>query len=263
MSSLQTNLHQFSSCLISSEQEMSYVEYLINYYHTRLNLTPKALDYVMRYCCTLRLETLEHFRIGFVDRTLVNILPKEQSGQTEIIRGVLQRYGWLKPNGRERFRGALVFPVFNASGQCVNAFAYRISPYMRKGCSRILQLNSTATFFNQKILADCLNIILCVSPFVALKLFNAGVSNVIAVCGAVSIESHSTLLHQAGVIRVVIAINPEEDIQADEMGLLAESLSQLGINCRLIYLPDTAGAVDIDIRYLCFLAQQCYRGETC
>lgn len=257
MSSLQTNLHQFSSCLISSEQEMSYVEYLINYYHTRLNVTPKALDYVMRYCSTLRLGTLEHFRIGFVDRTLVNILPKEQSGQTEIIRGVLQRYGWLKPNGRELFRGALVFPVFNASGQCINAFAYRISPYMRKGCSRILQLNSTATFFNQQIIADCSNIILCLSPFNALKLFEAGVSHVIAVCGTLSIAKHSTLLYQAGVTRVVIAMNPEEDIQTNEMGLLADSLIQLGVNCRLIHLPHIAGTVNIDI------VHECYRGEAC
>ncbi len=69
--------------------------------------------------------------IGVSNRTLGLQIPERNSAQGGKIRGTLLQVGLLKASGHELFRGCIVLPTKNSTGQFVSAVGYRYGTRIR------------------------------------------------------------------------------------------------------------------------------------
>ena len=88
------------------------LEIVVSYYHETLKQTPEALRYLESRGLKSA-EMVEHFRLGFSNRTLGYHLPQANRAAGAAQRGRLQELGILRESGHEHFRGSLVIPIFN------------------------------------------------------------------------------------------------------------------------------------------------------
>ena len=58
---------------------------------------------------------IEHFRLGFANRTLGYRLPEKNRIAGAEMRGRLQKLGILRESGHEHFNGSVVIPIFDPS----------------------------------------------------------------------------------------------------------------------------------------------------
>lgn len=118
--------------------------------------------------------------IGFGDRTLSHKLPKLETVAGDSIRGALQRVGFVKPNGREKFRGAVTIPIYQ-EGKLVDVYGYWFGKNLRH--NRLLYealFESSGALFNVDCLRDLRSALVCMTPFDAIALMHVGVNNVIS-----------------------------------------------------------------------------------
>ena len=84
---------------------------VLDYYHERLKQTPSALEYLKSRGITA--EAIDHFKLGFSDRTLGLRLPLKNRADGQEIRTRLQKIGLYRESGHEHFNGCIVFPIFD------------------------------------------------------------------------------------------------------------------------------------------------------
>lgn len=85
----------------------------MDFYHTTLKASPEALEYLERRGLG-NPELIEHFRLGFANRTLAyRLAPKQYKAGAEM-RAALQRVGILRDSGHEHFNGSIVVPLFGS-----------------------------------------------------------------------------------------------------------------------------------------------------
>ncbi len=80
---------------------------VVDYYHKTLKESPQALDYLKKRGL-VHSELIEHFKLGFSNRTLGYRLPAKSREAGAQIRGQLQKLGVLRKSGHEHFRGCRV-----------------------------------------------------------------------------------------------------------------------------------------------------------
>ena len=76
---------------------------------------------------------IEHFRLGFANRTLGYRLPEKNRVAGAELRGRLQKLGILRESGHEHFNGSVVIPIFNLEGEVVEMYGRKITPSLREG----------------------------------------------------------------------------------------------------------------------------------
>ena len=132
-----------------------------------------------------RAEAIDHFKLGFANRTLGYRLPLKNRKEGAAIRGQLQRIGLLRASGHEHFNGSIVMPVINEMGQVLEVYGRKINDNLRKGTPTHLYLPGThAGIWNEAALkATSAEIILCESLIDALTFWCAGFRNVTASYG--------------------------------------------------------------------------------
>ena len=64
---------------------------------------------------------IEHFRLGFANRTLGYRLPNKNRKAGAEIRSKLEALGILRASGHEHFNGSLIIPVIDAQGHVLFA----------------------------------------------------------------------------------------------------------------------------------------------
>lgn len=104
---------------------------VVAYYHRTLLSTPDALEYLQRRGLTA--DAVEHFEVGFSDRTLGLRIPHKNRKAGKEVRARLLRLGVLKDTGHERFRGCVAFPVRDERGVVVQIYGRRIGERLREG----------------------------------------------------------------------------------------------------------------------------------
>ena len=196
MTSMTNELFEYhDSKLITIELEHQHLTNTFEYYHQSLLKTQDVLALLERKCGNLTVEILEKFQVGYSNRSLGISLPRPRSVQGDIIRGVLQRYALLKPNGHETFRGALLFPEFDFNGSLINVFGYRTRTNLNKKQPRLFQALSGPVIFNLGRTLKPKAYILCATPLEVLALENNGISHpVYAPWFDVKIDSYLALL---------------------------------------------------------------------
>ena len=109
-----------------SADDQTLLAQIVAFYHQTLKETAKGLDYLRKRGITD--EAIDHFRIGYSNRTLGLHLPKMDSKAGRDIRGRLRQLGLYRDTGHEHLVGRVVFPITAAdgSGQVVNIYGRKI-----------------------------------------------------------------------------------------------------------------------------------------
>ena len=115
---------------------------VVGYYHATFKETPDALDYLQRRGIT-NAQAVDHFRIGYADRSLGLKLPSKQSQAGAALRERLQELGLFRESGHEHFRGSVTFPICAAdgSGRIVDIYGRKVRDDLRKGTPTHTHLN--------------------------------------------------------------------------------------------------------------------------
>jgi DNA primase len=151
---------------------------VVSYYHERLKQTPSARAYLAsRGLDDDRL--IEHFQIGFADRSLGLRLPEKNRNEGERLRSRLTQLGLWRESGHEHFNGCIVVPLLDEHGHAVSFYGRRAQKGEMK---HLYPPGAHRGLFNRQ----CLNepeIILCEAVLDALTFWVNGFKNVTCLFG--------------------------------------------------------------------------------
>ena len=187
------------------------LQQVVAYYHATLKASPEALGYLERRGLRST-ELIDHFQLGFANRTLGYRLPARNRQTGAALRGRLERLGLLRASGHEHFNGALVVPITDEAGQVVELYGRRLTDHARAGTPRHLYLPGPLRgVFNVQALADAPELILCEALLDALTFWAAGYRHVTASYGVEGFTAeHLAALQRLRIARVVIAYDADE-----------------------------------------------------
>ena len=204
------------------------------HYHQSLLNDDSALSYIIAR--GINIDSIERFGLGFGDRTLLQpLFPEKKRRQ---VRDSLKTTGFIKPNGRELFRGCITFPVKHLS-QVVGGYGRLRARNCCWGCSPYLyHLIEEDTLFNQDALKDKPKSILLVkSPLEAVSLIQICAEPCIGLIQYHQLTKEQIkLLKSAGVKLVKLCIN-QDDFWQDKISLIAMALQSVGIRVKVVELP--------------------------
>src|SRR5581483_1948662 len=205
--------------------------------------SPEALKYLEARGLGSR-ELIEHFRLGFANRTLAyRLAPKQYKAGAEL-RSALQRVGILRESGHEHFNGSLVIPVINDAGEVTEVYGRKIRDDLRPGTPCHLYLpgphrgvwNASAAHGSPAD-GSPKEVILCEALIDALTYWAAGFRNVTASYGVEGFTAeHLELFKKCGIERVFIAYDRDEagDRAAER---LSQQLMAEGLECCRVLFP--------------------------
>jgi DNA primase len=156
------------------------LEAVVEHYHQALKNSPEAQQYLAKRGLQSA-EMVEHFRLGFANRSLGYRIPEKNRAVGAEQRGRLTQLGVLRKNGREHLRGSLVIPIFNREGEVVQMYGRKIAPrhLLREDTSEHLYLPGPHRgVWNEAALIASKEIILCEALIDALTFWCAGYRHV-------------------------------------------------------------------------------------
>ncbi len=227
------------------EERQALLKRVTDYYHASLKRSPSALKYLEKRGL-VHPDLIERFKLGFADRSLSSKLPAHGLKAGKEIRARLAELGIYKENGRERFHGSIVVPIFDEAGLTAEIYARKIAPAgkLRKGTPFHSYLPGPHRgFWN----LDCLKhktVILCESLIDAMSFWVHGFENVTAAFGTNGFtEEYRHLILSSHIERLYIAFDADAagDKSAEK---LAKNLSGEGIACFRVGFPIGCDAND-------------------
>ncbi len=219
--------------------DAALLQQVIGYYHATLKQSPEALAYLQSRGLQ-HPELIDHFQLGFANRTLGLRLPAMNRKAGAQVRERLQGLGLLRMSGHEHFNGSLVIPVLDLVGEVQELYGRKITRASKLTAGTPLHLYLPGPHrgvFNEAGLVGQDEIILCESLIDALTFWCAGYRNVTSAFG---VEGFTEDLLQAfiahGVKRVLIAYdNDAAGNQAAEK--LSIKLMSQGMDCYRCHFP--------------------------
>jgi DNA primase len=219
--------------------DAALLQQVLEYYHSTLKQSPEALAYLQSRGLH-HPELIDHFQLGFANRTLGLRLPAMNRKAGAQVRERLQGLGLLRMSGHEHFNGSLVIPVLNLAGEVQELYGRKITRASKLTAGTPLHLYLPGPHrgvFNEAGLVGQQEIILCESLIDALTFWCAGYRNVTSAFG---VEGFTDELLQAfithGVKRVLIAYdNDAAGNQAAEK--LSIKLMSQGMECYRCHFP--------------------------
>jgi DNA primase len=226
----------------SGDQEV--LRQVVAYYHETLKQSPEALQYLESRGLA-HPEMIDHFQLGFANRTLGYRLPEKNRKAGAEMRGRLQALGVLRDSGHEHFNGSIVIPIFSLEGDVLGMYGRKITAGLREGTPLHLYLPGPHRgVWNEQALESSKEIILCESLIDALTFWCAGFRNVTASYGVGGFtEDHKRAFQKHGTRNVWIAYDRDEAGDAAAERLKAE-LEQMGIGCHRVLFPRGMDAND-------------------
>jgi DNA primase catalytic core len=234
-----------------ADPETSNAELLrqvVRFYHDTLTESPEALAYLDSRGLRSA-EMIDHFQLGFANRTLGYRLPFKTHLAGARLRRRLQDIGILRDSGHEHFSGSLVIPIVDAHGTVTELYGRKITPRLRPGTPLHLYLPGPHQgVWNVGALEVSKEIILCEALLDALTFWCAGFRNVTASYGIEGFtEDHFVAFRKYGTERVLIAYDRDTaGEQAAEK--LAEKLTVAGIGCYRVEFPKDMDANDYALK---------------
>jgi DNA primase len=234
-----TTVRKLEAPVALDADEQLLLNQVIDYYHDTLKTSPEALAYLQTRGIAST-EAVEHFKLGFANRTLGLRLPEKNRVAGSSIRTRLQKIGIYRESGHEHFNGSLIVPVLNEQGNVVEVYGRKLLDNLRAGTPKHLYLPAREGgrgVFNVAALQASKEIILCEALIDALTFWCAGYRNVTSAYGIEGFtEDHLAAFKQYGTQRVLIAYDRDE---AGERGAAKVSalLMQAGIEAWRIQFP--------------------------
>ena len=116
---------KLESPLSADADNQTALKQVLNYYHQVLKESPEALEYLaLRGLNNAAL--IEHFRLGYLNRTLAYRLPNKNRAEGAALRNKLLDIGLLRATGHEHFNGSLVVPVFSLDGEVLEVYGRKV-----------------------------------------------------------------------------------------------------------------------------------------
>ena len=229
--------------LASAGDDARLLGQVIDYYHQTLKQSPEALAYLEKRGIASS-EAIEHFKLGYANRTLGYRLPAKNRAEGAALRGQLQKLGLYRDSGHEHFSGSLIVPVmdsFVGEGQCceiTEVYGRKINDHLRKGTPKHLYLPGPHRgVWNVEALQTSPEIILCESLIDALSFWCAGFRNVTASFGVEGFTAdHLQAFQQHGIERVLIAYDRDKAGDA-AAAKLAQRLNGEGVDAYRLQFP--------------------------
>jgi DNA primase len=218
--------------------ERELLERVVDFYAQTLRESPQALGYLERRGLAHG-EVLEHFRLGYANRTLGYRLPAKNRQAGAELRGSLQKLGVIRDSGHEHLSGSLVIPVCDREGEVVQLYGRKVNDNLRAGTPLHLYLpGSRRGVFNVAGFSVAGGeLIVCESLIDALTFWRYGLRHVTAAFGADGFtdELHAAIT-DAGVQRVLIAYDRDD---AGDRGAeaLVDRLGGEGVECFRVLFP--------------------------
>ena len=220
------------------------------YYHEALKQTPEAQQYLVKRGLTSS-EMIEHFQLGFSNRTLGYGLPQKDRTTGAELRGRLQRVGIFRESGHEHFNGSVVIPIFNREGEVVQMYGRKITrdTALREGTPLHMYLPGPHRgVWNEEALIASKEIILCEALIDALTFWCAGYRHATASYGVNGFtDDHREAFRRYGTQRIYIAYD-RDDAGERAAEKLAEELMALGIECFRVQFPKGMDANDYALK---------------
>jgi len=217
--------------------DRSALNQAVDYYHQTLKQSPEALRYLQNRGLE-HPEMIDHFRMGFSNRTLGYRLPERNRKDGAEIRGRLQRLGILRESGHERFAGSVVIPVMDLEGNVTEIYGRKITEGLRAGTLLHMYLPGPHKgVWNEEALLVSKEIILCEALIDALTFWCADYRNVTASYGVNGFtEDHRETFKKHGIKKVLIAYD-RDDAGEKAAHELAGELISMGIDCYRVLFP--------------------------
>jgi len=209
----------------------------IGYYHETLKAAPEALAYLKARGID-HPDAIEHFKLGFANRTLGLRIPNAQRVAGSAMRERLQRLGILRASGHEHFNGSLVIPVMDENGNVTEVYGRKITEGLKAGTPLHLYLpGAHKGVWNVEALGVGKEIILCEALIDALTFWCAGFRNVTASYGVEGFtDDHLAAFKKHGTERVLIAYD-RDDSGERAAEKLAQQLIGAGIEAWRVQFP--------------------------
>jgi DNA primase catalytic core len=223
--------------LAAHEDDQALTDQIVGWYHENLKQSPEALAYLDQRGLG-SMELIEHFRLGFANRTLGYRLPTMNTQAGAAVRGQLQRIGLLRASGHEHFAGSLVIPVLDAEGHATEVYGRKITEGLRKGTPLHLYLPGPHRgVFNRAGIEGAAEVILCEALIDALTFWRAGYRAVTTSYGINGFTDEiMAALTTCGAKRVLIAYDRDEAGDA-AAAALAPRLQVAGLEAFRLVFP--------------------------
>jgi DNA primase len=210
---------------------------VVDYYHATLKQSPEALAYLESRGLKSA-EMIEHFKLGYANRTLGLRLPMKQWKTGGELRGRLAKLGVIRESGHEHFNGSVVIPIFGEDGAVTEMYGRKVTPNLRPGTPLHLYLPGPHRgVWNWQALAASKAVILCEALIDALTFWCAGFRNVTAAYGVEGFTAeHLDAFKRHGVGQMMIAFDRDEagDHGAEKV---ARQLVDAGMECYRVQFP--------------------------
>jgi DNA primase catalytic core len=232
-----TTVRKLESGLEPDAGDDALLSHVVDYYQAALGTSRDALGYLeKRGLCDAAM--VEHFRLGFSNRTLGYRLPTKTRKAGLAVRSRLEALGIYRESGHEHFVGSIVVPIVDAAGRIVQMYGRKISGQLREGTPLHLYLpRPHACLFNEKVVGESREVILCEAILDALSFWCAGFKNVVACYGASGFgKEHCEAMVQNGVERVYVAFDRDKagDRGAEHAGA---ELAAAGVEVMRVLFP--------------------------
>ena len=217
--------------------DQAMLRQVIDYYHQTLKQEPEAQAYLQKRGLD-DAELINHFKLGYANRTLGLRLPQKNRKAGNQIREQLQRIGLYRDTGREHFNGSLVIPVLDENGVITEVYGRKLLDTLRKGTPKHTYLPGPHRgVFNVIGLAHTEEVILCESLIDALTFWRWGFRHVTSSYGVNGFtEEILQALVDHQIKRVLIAYDRDEAGNKAAVDV-AKKLNQQGIDCFRVLFP--------------------------
>jgi DNA primase len=218
-------------------EEAELLARVVDHYHAAMKESPEALGYLEQRGLG-HPEVVEHFELGFANRTLGYRLPARSAKVGEELRTRLEQLGVYRTTGHEAMNGCLVVPLRDETGRVVQLYGRRIDAHLKTGTPKHLYLaGGHRGVFNREGLEHAEEAILCEAVLDALTFWCAGFRHVTTAYGVEGLTQEVIdALVAAKVRRVKIAFDRDE---AGDRGAekVAAKLEALGMETFRVVFP--------------------------
>jgi DNA primase len=206
-----TSVPKLPSPLAIDADNQATLRQVTSYYHDTLKASPAAREYLRKRGIDNE-EAIEHFQLGYADRSLGLRLPAKNRKAGDELRSRLIALGVLRESGHEHFNGCLTIPIIDRDGEVVGMYGRKIRDDLRAGTAYHLYLPGPHRgIWNPQALAESKEIILCEALIDALTFWCGGLRNVTSAYGVNGLtEEMFEAMKACGTSRIYIAYDRDE-----------------------------------------------------
>jgi len=229
-------VRKLSAPITEDADKQTALKDVIAFYHGSFKENPEAHAYLKQRGLD-DVELIEHFKLGYANRTLGLHLPHKNRQAGAKLRGLLQEVGIIRESGHEHFNGSLVVPVIN-DNQVLEVYGRKmLGSKLRKGTAQHLYLPGPhqGVFNRDGLIGD--EIILCESLIDALTFWRWDFKHVTCSYGTNGFTDELLqCLIDKKVKRVLIAYD-RDDAGNEAAEKLAKLLNKNSIDAYRILFP--------------------------